>query len=107
MKISTLAGLALLAGLAPSAFATEPFRPWLQAHWEVAESNGLPTPAMKSGVFRPWLQAHWEVAESNGLPTPAMKSGVFRPWLQAHWEVADDPMGTVPTPSAAGELADR
>jgi len=107
VKTSTLAGLALLLGLAQPALASNAFRPWIQAHWEVDEGDGLPTPAMTSGAFRPWVQAHWEVDEGDGLPTPAMTSGSFRPWVQAHWEVADEPADAAGAVPATGELADR
>jgi hypothetical protein len=107
MKTSAiLSSLVLLSSIASPAMATEPFRPWLQAHWEVDEGSGLPTQAMSTGSFRPWLQAHWEVDEGSGLPTQAMAFGSFRPWQQAHWEVADEAAPRVDG-LAAGDLAGR
>ena len=107
MRTTLLAGLVLLSGPAPSALAADAFRPWNQAHWEVDEGSGLPTPAMTTGTFRPWIQAHWEVDEGSGLPTPAMTTGTFRPWAQAHWELADEPASDGNALPTTGELADR
>jgi len=75
MKTASILSLALLSGLAAPAIASEPFRPWLQAHWEVDEGSGLPTPAMAFGSFRPWQQAHWEVADKPASTAAGLAAG--------------------------------